>query len=366
MSIDFLGSKIMRGNEFPIIGTRVKGLNKKFDLSDPRSRSLYFRSKVGTQIDLIKKYLDNNTFIGYFVGKKNSGKGTYSGLLTEIFGKDKIELFSVGDMIRRVYENWKDFSKSERFEKLKSLYRGYISFDEAVDALLGRSTKKLLPTEFILAMVKLHISELPRKSILIDGLPRGMDQVSYSLYFRDVINYRDDPDFFILIDIPTAVISERIKHRVICPICHTSRNKKLLITSKIEQDKKSKGYYLVCDNPTCENVRMVPKEGDELGIEPIKARLQKDEETIKLILSLHGVPRILLRNSIPVSQAKVNFDGYELTPEYGFQMDHISGKVKVIEKPWTFKDDNDVLSHSLLAPPVVVSFIKQLPEVLGL
>ena len=352
---------------FPIFKTKIRGLTQKFNLNNPEARKKYFELKAGKEIEKLREYLRNgNTFIAYLVGKKNSGKGTYSGLFTEIFGKEKIELFSVGDMVRQFHTNWQTFSKSPKLDELKKLYRGYISFDDAVDALLGRSTDKLLPTEFILALVKLHISSLPKKTIFIDGLPREIDQVSYSLYFRDVINYRDDPDVFVLIDIPETVISERIKHRVICPKCNTSRNKKLLITSDIGFDQNLKDYFLVCDNESCSRVRMVPKEGDSLGIKPIRDRLNKDEQILKSIFSLHGVPKVLLRNSIPIREAKKYFDDYELTPEYGFKMDHLSGKVKIVEKPWTFKDDNKIESVSLLAPPVVVSLIKQLPKALGL
>ena len=193
-----------------------------------------------------------------------------------------------------------------------------------------------------------------------------MDQVSYSLYFRDIINYRQDPDFFVLIDIPESVIDERMKYRVVCPVCQTSRNIKLLITSKIEYDSKNKEFYLICDNPTCKGARMVRKEGDEKGLEPIRERLMNDEELIKTAFKLHGVPKILLRNHVPISEAEKYFDDYELTPEYVLKWDAKAKKVKVIEKPWTVKDDNGVECYSLLAPPVVVAFIKQMVEVLGL
>lgn len=355
----------MRGLEFPLISTKVKGLGEKYDLENPKERVKYFEAKVGDEIKHIKKYLENNTFIAYFIGKKSAGKGTYSKLFTEIFGEEKIAHISVGDLVRQVHGNWKKFSKSKDCERLKELYRGYISFKECEDALLGRSTEKLLPTEFILALLKLHIEKLEKKSVFIDGLPREMDQVSYSLYFRDVINYRDDPDFFILIDIPESVIAERMKFRVVCPRCQTSRNKKLLVTSNIEYDKKEKDFNLICDNPTCKGAKMTKKEGDEGGLELIKNRLEKDEELIKAAFKLHGIPKILLRNHVPTVKARTYFDFYELTPEYYFQLT-IKGNVKVKKKSWTVKDDNELESYSLLAPPVVVSMIKQLVEVLNL
>lgn len=354
----------MKALEFPIIGTKKKGVNKKYDLNNPASRKEYFEAKVGDEIELLKKYLNKNSFIAFLLGKKNSGKGTYSVLFSEIFGNEHVAHVAVGDVVRDVHENWNRFVKSEDYGKLKKLYRGYISFEEAVDALLGRSTETLLPTEFVLALMKLHISKLGKKAIFIDGLPRESDQVSYSLYFRDLINFRNDPDLFILIDIPESVIDERIKYRVVCPLCHNSRNLKLLPTSKIEFDEKKKEFYLVCDNPNCEGARMQAKEGDDLGIEPIRSRLDKDEGILKSVFNLHGIPKILLRNHVPVADSEKYFDQYEITPEYVYKLD--GKKIKVEEKPWSVKDDNGVECFSLLAAPVMVAMIKQLVEVLDL
>ena len=111
---------------------------------------------------------------------------------------------------------------------------------------------------------------------------------------------------------------------------------------------------------------MEAKEGDNLGIAPISERLQKDDEIMRNVFGLHGVPKILLRNHVPKVEAREYFDEYELTPEYSFIYDEEKKKVKVLEKPWTMKDDNGVDSNSLLAPPVVVSMIKQLFDVLNL
>lgn len=359
----------MKNLEFPIVGTKVKGLKEEFDINSPQGRNKYFKAKVGTEIAEVKKYLKKgNTFIAYMLGKKNSGKGTYTKLLTEIFGKEYVAHISVGDLIREI-DDWDIFKKTKRYERMKSYYRGYVSWDEAVDAHLGRSQSKLLPDEFILALLKAHIDDLPGKCLFLDGLPRSLDQVSYSLFFRDLINYRDDPDIFVLIDIPESVIAERIKYRTVCPICHTSRNKKLLVTSKIEYDKKTKKFYLLCDNPDCTGngkERMVGKQGDELGLDPIRERLDNDEKLLKETFGLHGVPKILLRNHVPVDESKKYFDEYEITPEYGFKWNSKKGEVEVTEKPWSVKDDNGKKCYSLLAAPVVVAFVKQLVEALEL
>lgn len=356
----------MKGLEFPIIGTKVKGITKKFDLTSPQTRKAYFEAKAGDEIKHIQNYLKGESFMAFLLGKKNSGKSTYVKLFMEIFGEDKIEFVSVGDIVREVSSNWETFRQSDDFDKLKSLYRGYISFNDAVRALIGRSTSKLLPTEFIMALLKLKISklDLKGKSMFIDGLPRENDQVSYSLYFRDLAGYTDSQDLFILIDIPEKVIDERIKYRVVCPICATSRNKKLLITSKIEYDKEKKEFNLICDNPTCKGAIMQAKEGDDKGLEPIRGRLIKDEEILKSVFNLHGIPKILLRNHVPVKEAKKYYDSYEITPEYVLSWNGKTNKVEVSERPWSIKDDKGVESYSLLAAPVIIPMLKQMVDVL--
>jgi adenylate kinase family enzyme len=301
------------------------------------------------------------------LGKKNSGKGTYSKMFAEIVAPEKISHFSIGDMIREVDEELRDKKRrKELYAFLEKNYRGWLPFEKVFSSLEKRSTKTLLPSELILALVKREISRRKKKSLFIDGFPRDLDQISYSLFFRDLIGYREDLDIFVLIDVPESVIDERIKWRRICPKCQTSRNFKLLPTSKVDYDKRKKEFYLICDNPSCPGAKMIEKEGDKAGIKPIKKRLKLDNELIGRALSLYGIPKVFLRNSLPVKIAKQSVDGYEITPEYSYRWEEKGRKVKIIEKPWVIPDDEGVPSYSLLAAPVTVSLIKQMARVLGL
>jgi len=339
----------------------IKGKERVFDLNNPEERKKYFEIKAGPEIEIIKNYLEKKSFVAYFLGKKNSGKGTYAKMFAEIIGPEKIAHFSIGDMIRRVDEELKDKNKKkELIDFLKENYRGWIPFKEIINLLNKRNTATLLPTDLILILVKREINKMEKKTLFIDGFPRELDQVNFSLFFRDLIGYRDDPDIFILIDVPRSVINERIKYRRVCPFCQTSRNFKLLPTSKIEYNSDKKQFFLLCDNPQCNNVRLLPKEGDEKGIGPIKARLKKDEELMAHAFSLYGIPKILLRNSIPIQSVKKNVDDYEITPEYVFEWNKEEQRVEIKEKPWFILDDQGNKSVSLLAPPVVVSLIKKL------
>lgn len=348
--------------DFPIEKTKM-GDDRKFNLSDPKEREEYFNLKCGPEIEKLREYLKNNTFIAYLLGKKNSGKGTYSKMFSEVIGGDKIEHLSVGDMVRAIDEEIQDPERKEELVSfLQKNYRGFIALEDIIKSLENRDTKSLLPDEVILALVKREISKRKGKVILLDGFPRNLDQVGFSLFFRDLVEYRDDPDVFVLIDVPMNIINERIKWRRICPKCNTSRSLKLLPTSKIGYDENTKEFYLICDEANCDGGKMVMKEGDEKGIEPIKERLLMDEEILKRAYSLYGVPKVLLRNAIPADVARDYVDEYEMTPGYSFE--YIDGKVVTSENPWIVADDEGVQCVSLQAAPVVVSMIKQLVAVL--
>jgi len=355
----------MKDVEFPVFKTKVEGVEQRFDLMDPKGREDYFQAKAGEEISRLQNYLEENTFVAYFLGKKNSGKGTYAKMFKEIVDKDRVEHFSIGDMVRELDEVVQDKNKRKDLEAfLTKNYRGYMPLPEIMAALESRSTKVLLPSELILAVVKMKLADSKKKALFVDGFPRNMDQVSYSLFFRDLIGYRDDPDVFVMIDIPEKVIDERIKYRAVCPKCQTSRNIKLLPTKKVGFDEKEGKFYLFCDNSQCTGERMTGKEGDEQGIEPIRERLVVDEELIKKAFTLYGVPKVLLRNSVPVAVAKDYVDDYEITPEYYYQKE--GNEIKILEKPWQVLDDEGVASYSLLAAPVVVALIKQLVEALDI
>jgi len=353
--------------QFPIFKTKVTNTDKEFDLTDPKEQKEYFRFKAGKEIKKLREYLKEDSFIVYLLGKKNSGKGTYSKMFARAVCPEKVDHFSIGDMIRRVDNELADpKKKKDLIDFLEKNYRGRFSLSEIINDLENRDTITLRPTELILSLVKREIEKKERKALFIDGFPRDLDQISYSLFFRDLIGYREDPDIFVLIDVPEAVIDARIRSRVICPLCKTPRNLRLLPTNEIGYDKKNNKFYLMCDNPKCEGRRMVSKEGDKLGIGPIRERLKTDEELMQRAFSLYGIPKILLRNSVPVEKAKDFIDHYEITLEYSYRWDERKNKVEVITNPWIVPDDRKASSYSLLPPPVVVSLIKQMVDVLNL
>jgi hypothetical protein len=141
---------------------------------------------------------------------------------------------------------------------------------------------------------------------------------------------------------------------------------KLFATKEVGYDEEKKQFFLKCDNPECDNARMSAKEGDNMGIESIRDRLEMDDKLISKVFQLHGVPKVLIRNAVPADRSKELVDEYEITPEYYYEYDENAKTVKTLERPYTVKDDEGVEVYSLLAPPVALSLIKQLTKALGL
>ena len=245
----------------------------------------------------------------------------------------------------------------------KKYYRGDLHLDEAFQALAGRSTKNLVPTELVMTLLRKEIDKYDKKTLFIDGFPRNLDQVSYSLYFRELVNYRTDPDIFILINAPVTVLDERMKQRRTCLTCGNSRNIALLPTKEIGYDKEKEEYYLICDLPGCKGGKMVTKEGDNLGLETIKDRIMADVEVMERARKLYGIPKIELFNSLEMDKAFDYVDEYECTSQCVYNHDD-TGEVSISKKLWEVNDGKDVY-YSLLPPAVVIQLVKQLAKVLG-
>ena len=180
------------------------------------------------------------------------------------------------------------------------------------------------------------------------------------------MNMRDDPDFFVLFHAPESVLDARIKTRAVCPLCQNSRNLTLNPTKFVGYDEATKEYFLMCDNKDCLGFgkeRMGPKEGDNLGIEAIRDRLEMDQQVIDKAFTLQGVPKVYLNNAVPADKAKGLVDDYEITPEFShFKKE--DGAIGVKENSWVVKDNDGTDSFSVMPATIVLSLISQIYNLL--
>ena len=95
----------MKDFSFPIFKTKIPGVIERFMLEDPVERRKYFDLKAGREIEKIREFLRKNTFLGFMLGPKNSGKGTYVKLFMEALGGDRVAHLSVGDIVRNVHKD---------------------------------------------------------------------------------------------------------------------------------------------------------------------------------------------------------------------------------------------------------------------
>jgi len=353
--------------DYPFFNSKALSDGNVYDLTDPIERLKYFNAKLGTIIEDLKVFLDSNSFIAYMLAKKLAGKGTYAKMVGEILGPTRIAHISVGDLIRKTNRLLDDpTAVSELRAYMEKNYRGFISIDEAFDAIKNRTQEKLsIPTDFLLCLLKNEISQMGKKALFIDGLPRNMDQISASLYFRDLVNYRDDPDLFILIDTPNEILNARMKNRRVCPYCQTSRNLLFNPSQFVKYDKLADDVYFVCDNTMCSGygvAKYIAKEGDLEGIDSIEERLQADAELMTVAGKLQGIPKIMLRSSYPVKVAKDYLEDYEIQPKLVYQVN--DDKVTIGKENWIFKDDNGEECYTIYAATYVVNLLVSLHKVL--
>lgn len=352
---------------FPIYKTKVEGVTQNFNLDNPAERQKYFDAKAGAEIKKLREWAAQNRFIAFLIGKKGSGKGTYAKLFMEVFGDQRAAHLSVGDVIRATHQSVETpEGEKDLLNYLNDSYRGFTEKSRLADIIRGRDLKTLIPTEVVLTLIKREVSRYTDKSLFVDGFPRNLDQIPYSLYFRDIVGRPQDRDLFIFIDTPKVVANERVENRVVCPQCQTPRNLKLFRTADVGYDQDSQQFYLKCDNSPCKGTRMVTKEGKDLNPDSLRERAVNDEKVMETLLQLKGVPKVFLRSSLPIEAAAAAVDPFEITPAYRYKWDKDHQKVQVLTEPWVIRDDQGVPSYSLLAPPVVVALIKQMAQVLGL
>ena len=133
-------------------------------------------------------------------------------------------------------------------------------------------------------------------------------------------------------------------------------------TENVGYDKNSGEIYLICENPDCNSERMVKKQGDDKGIKAILPRIKNDLKLVGLARKLEGIPKIELYNAIETKDKSLVED-YEITPEFYYE--HKDDRVIVHTKDWVIKE-NGKTYYSLLAPAVLLQFIRQIAEVFNI
>ena len=164
----------MQDLNFPVFTTKIAGVSQAFNLSTPEGRKEYFTQKAGTEIEKLRAYLaGGGTFVVYLLGKKNSGKGTYSKLFMEAVGATNVGHVSVGDIVRDVHKSLESPEEKKKLtEFLAKHYRGFHALEEVSGLIEGRDQATLISTELILALLKYEIAKRPRQALFIDGFPR--------------------------------------------------------------------------------------------------------------------------------------------------------------------------------------------------
>jgi len=327
--------------------------------NDSRDIFSLLSKRAPQDLDFFKDYLKNNRVVLYMIAKKLAGKGTYSGFLSQI-SDDSFVHISIGDIVRETRDILlTPNGKEEIVKKLENKEIKSLQFDDIVDLIVDHSNKQLLPTELIFALLEAKIEEAGDKSIIIDGFPRTIEQLDNAKQLADKFAKQNIKTLYLLIDCPEEVLKMRMQGRRVCPNCSNSRNIDLLLTDNIGYDPESTEFYLVCDNPDCNEVRMIDKKGDEEGYESILERNNLTVELMNVIRKKYPEMTITVSNAVEVNEAKSHDQG-DFTEKAFLTWDPKGKKViKNFGSLVVTDDDGKTKVLSRYAEPVVVDIVKE-------
>ena len=329
----------------------------------------YFLKRIPKAVKKLNEILNKQPVVLFMMAKKLAGKGTYTGHLNEATDNEFV-FVTIGDLMREA-EAMANMGLGKAL--LHDAFREE-KFSEAETAKFLKNIQKLdqtmlYPTGYVVRMLTALLQEIaeenPGKSLVIDGLPRNVEQIKDAIalakkYEKDGMKY-----FFVEIDCPDSVLEARVVNRRICPVCRTSRNVTLLLTPEIEYDKKNKEFILICDNPMCKRTKMEKKAGDELGLAPLAERQALTERMMAAVRKkVPASKHILVHNCVAVEDAKKH-DPKDFTEEATLTWDEKSGKVIREFSPWVVKDNEGCDSYSRYSEPVAADLIVELVKKLS-
>ena len=193
-----------------------------------------------------------------FIAAPAAGKGTYSEILEQKYNYEHV---STGDLLRN--------------EKKKGTELG-IKVAELMES------GALVPDDIVLKLLKQHIEEIGNtKKIILDGVPRNMNQVGPVLEMLDNLG-----DYVVIyLDVTIDEAMKRTIGRLTCPNCKKGYNK-LIDDFKPKVDN-------ICDS--CGNELLSRSDDNE---ETFKVRYDTYmSETAPLIEYFKGVDNLIVINA---------------------------------------------------------------------
>lgn len=193
-----------------------------------------------------------------FIAPPAAGKGTYSELLENKYGYEHV---STGDLLRNEMKNGTDLGT-----KISDIMK----------------SGALVPDDIVLELLKKHIEKIGNtKKIILDGVPRNMNQVKPVLEIMDKLGEY----VVIYLDVTIEEAMKRTLGRLSCPNCKKGYN-------KLIDDFKPK-VKNICDN--CGTKLLSRSDDNE---ETFKIRFDTYmSETSPLIEYFKGVDNLLVINA---------------------------------------------------------------------
>lgn len=309
----------------------------------------------------LEEKLPEQPLLLFIIGKKASGKGTRVKLLQKAL-PGHFEHIPVGDLARELQTRLNEEGIETIAEELREHLPQDLSTEqlhELLEPFVELEGSKLKSTEVILALVRRALSQAGNKSIILDGFPRSPEQIEHAITLIDQFEAEGYQPLFVEVETPYEVQEMRMKSRRVCPECQNSKNIKLWPTDTVEYDPESDDIYMICDNESCQRVRMVEKAYDSDGAEIMKERDQITQDMVDRLKQEHPHRTVSISNAIPHHHAH-EYEPQDLTEITNFEWDGENVHKKT--EPWTIKDADGNDAYSGNPEPWIKDFLKELRQ----
>ena len=320
-------------------------------MTSEAERTLNFiNSKVPEEIAQLGSFLATGKLAVFLITRKNVGKGTYIGLLNQLF-PSHFTTISAGDLVRNAS---KEIQNGDDLESaIKNAFPGKLEY---IEIIRNFSLKRLLPTELIEFLIERALKQSPAgRSLFIDGFPRAPEQLIFTKKFVDQLISEGFKVLFLQIELADEILVERRGSRRICPRCGTIGNMTGIKGGRVDYNPETAEFFLRCEKAECAGEIMTRKVGYLEETEELKTRDDLLLKTAEMIQAKYPDNFIFLRSDLPVE----SFHGDEEELNHLTRLSYENGEIRQNEERKTaFHEGREVFElHPRGVLPIIIKEI---------
>lgn len=314
----------------------------------------YIKNKVPEEIAQLGSFLAAGKLAVFLITRKNAGKGTYIGLLNQLFPAH-FTTISAGDLVRNAskeIQNGGDLGAA--------IKNAFPDKPDYIEVIRNFSLKRLLPTALIEFLIERALKHPPTgRSFFIDGFPRAPEQLTFTEKFVGQLKAEGFKVLFLQIELADEILIERRGSRRVCPRCGAIGNMTGIKGGRVDYNPETAEFFLRCEKAECAGEIMMRKAGYQEETEELKTRDDLLLKTAEILQAKYPDNFLFLRSDLPVE----DFHGDEEGLNHLTRLSYENGEIKQNEERKTaFYDGREVfeLHPRGVLPIIIKKIVKQL------